>query len=251
MRWLFGWLGLSLAFTIPLAAAEPTTGTIVGKIAPAANVQSVIAFQRLDPPRKYPATFDAKTGSFTIAGLPLGHSYDLIIDTSTGSRVEGVNLRVPKSDFLDGDPPLTKADVEKLRKLALSLNQFEDHIEVLAIAGHGQHCAMLLHKLRTKPFYESKPGEIIWRLELWYFEREELEDAWQKVQDTLFIVHYRERLQKKVFDQKDLTLDPKLGGLTPTAEMPRLDVGVIPLPEPKPGIRLRNPPPPPVEKSQG
>ena len=33
----------------------------------------------------------------------------------------------------------------------------------MTITGNIQHAAVILNKLRTKPFYESKPGEVIWR----------------------------------------------------------------------------------------
>jgi hypothetical protein len=110
-------------------------------------------------------------------------------------------------------------------------------VEVLAVAGNIQHAAVVLNKLRTKPFVNSQPGEVIWRLEVWRFERPD--ETWVKVQDELFLVHYRERLQKSEFDKKALTLDPALGGLQPTKEKPTINVGTIKLSAEKPGIRMR------------
>ena len=124
-----------------------------------------------------------------------------------------------------------------MKETARSLNKFEDQIDILTVTGNIQHAAVLLNKLRTKPFYESKPGEIIWRLELWHFERPD--ETWVKVQDELFVVLYRERLQKKAYDQKSLTLDTALGGLKISKEKATLDLGRIELPAKEPGIRLR------------
>jgi len=79
---------------------------------------------------------------------------------------------------------------------------------------------------------------VIWRLELWRFEKPE--ETWVKVQDELFLVFYRERLQKADFDKKALTLDPALGGLKVTDKETTVDVGKVTLPDKKPGIRLRS-----------
>src|SRR5262249_42682558 len=121
--------------------------------------------------------------------------------------------------------------------------QFEDNVEVLTIQGNIQHAAVLVHKLRTKAFINSQPGEVVWRLELWHFEKPD--ETWVKVQDELFLVLYRERLQKKDFEKKSLTLDGALGGLQVTKEKPTHDVGAVQLPSKEPGIRLRS------EKAKG
>jgi hypothetical protein len=107
----------------------------------------------------------------------------------------------------------------------------------MCVVGNIQHAAVVLNKLRTRPFVDSKPGEVIWRLELWHFERPE--ETWFKVQDELFQVLYRERLQRAVFDKKALTLDAALGGIKLTDKRPSAEVGKIVLPAKGPGIHLR------------
>jgi hypothetical protein len=59
------------------------------------------------------------------------------------------------------------------------------------------------------------------------------------VQDELFLVLYRERIAKAVYEKKSLTLDPALGGLKPMAGNRVVEVGNVKLPPTKPGIRLR------------
>src|SRR5438270_565836 len=68
---------------------------------------------------------------------------------------------------------------------------------------------------------------------------EKPEESWVKVQDELFLVLYRERLQKAEFEKKSLTLDPALGGLKLTAKQTTADVGRVALPGKEPGIKLR------------
>jgi len=117
------------------------------------------------------------------------------------------------------------------------MNRFEDVVEILAVKGNIQHAAVVLNKLRTKPFYDSKPGEVVWRLELWHYERPE--ETWHKVQDEMFVVMYRERIPRQVYDEKSIVLDPALGGLRPVAEEPKVNLGKVVLPPATPGVRLR------------
>ncbi len=215
----------------PARCAE--TGTIRGTVDKAGVVTAVTAIDRATD-KKYPGTIDAKTGQFTIKDLPLG-SYDCIVDAGP-VRLEGVNLKVPRSDY-EEEQPLTKEDIETIKKTALSLNKFENEIEVLTVSGNIQHAAVMLNKKRTTPFYESKPGEMIWRLELWHFEKPD--ETWIKVQEEFAIVFYRQRLQKSDFDKKALTLDPRLGGIKLDAKQPIGELGSIVLPSKEPGIRLR------------
>jgi hypothetical protein len=118
------------------------------------------------------------------------------------------------------------------------MNRFEDVVDILAIKGNIQYAAIVVNKLRTQPFYNSKPGEIVWRLELWRYERPE--ETWQKTQDELFTVLYRERTQRAEYDKRSVILDPTLGGLQPTADTPKIDLGKVALPPYKPGISVRD-----------
>jgi hypothetical protein len=227
---------LLLAGSVGMTASARAagTGSIRGTLEKPNLVRAVTAVNR-DDNRKYAGQLDAKTGVFVIEGLPLGGVYDCVVDVD-GARLEGVNLKVPRSDY-QKEQPLSREDAEALKKTTLSLNQFEDKVEVLTIRGNIQHAAVLVNKLRTKGFINSQPGEVIWRLEVWHFEKPE--ETWVKVQDELFVVLYRERLQQAVFAKKSLTLDPALGGLRVSKEKPAVDVGKVALPGKEPGVQLR------------
>jgi hypothetical protein len=226
---LLGWL-----VTQPARAAD--TGTITGTVDGADRVTAVLAIDRDADNKKFPGKTDAKSGRFSIDSLPLGARYDCVIDFG-GGRLEGVNLKVPRSDY-EKEQPLTKEDAATITETAKSLNRFEDVVDVLTVTGNIQHAAVLLNKVRTKPFINSNPGEVIWRLELWHFERPD--DTWIKDQEELGIILYRERLQKKDFDKKWLTLDPALGGIRLNEKQRQADLGRVVLPGSEAGIRLRS-----------
>ncbi len=225
---------LGALLVTPILAAD--TGSITGRFDQPAAVTAISAVERKMDGRKFAGRVDPVTGEFVIAGLPLATTLDCIVEVGDGARLEGVDFHVPRSDY-EEEQPLAAEDVETIRQQALALNKFEDVVEVMAIEGNIQHAAVLVNKLRTTPFINSQPGEVIWRVELWHFERPE--ETWVKVQDELFVVLYRERIPRSAFDKKSVTFDPRLGGLRLSAERPKMDLGEIKLPPPTPGVRLR------------
>jgi hypothetical protein len=204
-------------------------------------VKSVVAVHRGSNNKKFAGKLDAALGKFTIDDLPLGTGYDVVINFAAAdqrepwARLEGVSFKVPRSDY-EEEQPLSDDDIATIRKKVLDLNKFENEVDVLAIEGNIQHAAILLNKRRTTPFYESKPGEIIWRAELWHFERPE--ETWLKRQDEQFILLYRERLPAAEYAKKSITFDPVLGGIEVTLDKPTVDLAPIKLPEAKLGVRL-------------
>jgi len=236
MRRLLTCACLLAVLTPPVSAAG--TGTITGTVDKPDQVTAVTAVDRTSSAKdiKYPGKIDPKTGKFSVENLPLDRTYDVVLDLAGGVRLEGVNLKVPRSDY-EEEQPLSKEDVEAIKKITQSLDKFADQIDVLAVSGNIQHAAVMVNKLRTKPFYDSKPGQIVWRLELWHFERPD--ESWVKVQDEQFIVFYRERIQRTEYDKKALTLDPALGGVQLGAKQPAADLGAVKLPSREPGVRLR------------
>jgi hypothetical protein len=232
-RWLASLLVLGLGLGAA-AAAEP--GVISGKLDKAGVLTAARAVNRDDTDKKYPGEIDAKTGAFVIKNLPLGATYDVVLDAGP-AILEGVNLKVMRSDF-EEEQPLTKDDVEKLKAVTLALNKFENKVEVLGVFGNIQHAAVVVNKLRTTAFINSNEGEMIWRLELWRFERPD--ETWIKRQDELATVHYRKRLQKADFAKVAVTLEPSLGGIELTEKTPEVKLAPVAAPETEPGIRLRS-----------
>ena len=137
--------------------------------------------------------------------------YDLLVDFGARCRLEGINLKVPRSDYVE-EQPLSADDIKVINTKVRRLNKFEDEVQILTIQGNIQHAAILITKLRTRPFFGSKPGELIWRAELWHFERPE--ETWLKRTDELFTVLYRQRMQKSRYVQKAVTFDGSLGGIS-------------------------------------
>lgn len=227
---------LFLPWSAEISRADET-GTIFGQIiignSGVSPAPAITAVDRASG-KRYSGKIDVKTGKLAIENLPFDVGYDCVVDYG-GGRLEGVDLSVPPSDY-EEEQPLAEDDITTLKETVLSLNKFEDQVEVLAIEGNIEHAAVLVNKLRTRPFVNSKPGEVVWRVELWHFERPD--DTWVKVQDKLFQTLYRERMERTVFDKKAIVFTPALGGIRLTAERPTADLGEVELPAPLPGVRF-------------
>ena len=218
----------------PANAAEKAIGSIIGLIDQAAKIISVKAMNR-ESGKSFVGIVDVSGKKITVPALPIEATYDLLIEAQD-QILEGINLAVPRSEY-EEEQPLSDGDVKTIREKVLGLNQFEDVVEILAIEGNIQHAAILINKVRTKPFVNSQPGEVVWRTELWHFQKPE--ETWLKAQDELFVVLHRERLQREVFEKKTVTFDRALGGITLTEDQPKRELGVIAWPEARPGVRLR------------
>ncbi len=224
---------LAIGLLLPEARAADTSA-IVGILAEPGAAAAVAVVDRATD-QKYAGTFDPTSGKFTVEGLPRGARYDCLIDYRDGSRLEGINLKVPPADY-EEEQPLSVEDVAAITRQVRALNKFEDEVEVLAVAGNIQHASVLINKLRTRPFVNSKPGEVVWRAELWHFERPE--ETWVKSQDELFLVLYRQRIPSKEYARKSVTFDPALGGIAITDERPAAIPGPVRRPPATPGIRV-------------
>jgi len=227
---------LVTAFIFLLALTAPAlaqTGTIRGTLEPC-DASTTLAVVDRTTGKKHAAQLEQASGQFEVAALPLDGAFDFLIEGGT-SLVEGIDLSVPRSDY-EQEQPLTEEDVLSIKQKVASLNQFEDTVEVLTVEGNIQHAAVLVNKLRTKPFYGSKPGEIVWRVELWHFERPD--ETWVKVQDELFLTLHRERLAQAAYKKKSVTFVPGLGGIRLSSESPIAEVGTIKLPPAESGVRV-------------
>ena len=211
-------------------------GTIGGAVDKPEAVTKLTAISRADD-KRYPGVVDAKTGKFMVKDLPLDATYDLLFEFGDHTLLEGVNLKVAHSDY-EIERPMSKDDLKTLTDQIKTLNQFENNVEIMTIQGNIQHAKVLLNKSRTTPFVNQNPGEIIWRVEVWAFEKPE--ETWVKEQGgDLFAVLHRERIQKTEFDKKSVTLDPALGGLQLSDKQENVELGTVVLPSNDRGVRLR------------
>ena len=199
----------------------PRPGAIRGTLTPAALVTELGAVSRVTGKTYRPAEFDRSTGRFTFGDLPGDARYDLTVALTDGRRIEGIDL-----DFVDhrllrlaeqrrielGLPgqtqrDFTAADAEAIVKFVAELKDFMETRRVLYVSGQGARATAMVELIRVDEFHASKPGEVIWRVELWYFQF--TYGGWQRLDNQERVLR-RERLPLDQWRKIDVTYYPAL-----------------------------------------
>jgi len=183
-------------------------------------------------PFLYESSLDAATGKFTIPNLLPGHTYDLIAWTADThgqtTRWEGINMDYHRP--INPSTPVTDADRTWLENFVKDMPSFYDKSRVLHMAADHQHATLLVELARTRDFHSDKGGEIIYRVELWYFEN--LFGGWAKDKNTeKVLVRWRGNGAKMLTHWQFL---PQLGALAPSNTP--LNLTLPDAPDPKNGL---------------
>ena len=211
-----GLLVLLQAHALP-SADLTRDGVIIGRIEPSDMVQSIAAVDR-DSKQTVSGQIDRRNGAFRIAGLVVGTRYDLILETTLG-RIEGVDMTVaPANSGTATSRPATKpssrafsdSDRGAIEQLVAGPERFADEVRILLLNGVGDRAAALVEKLRTRRFHHGKPGEVIWRVELWYFAF--WYGGWAR-QPHAERVLYRQRMPRSQLDATTWVFTDRLGGV--------------------------------------
>ncbi|MGC8623885.1 MAG: hypothetical protein ACP5VQ_01305, partial [Phycisphaerae bacterium] len=184
---------LILLLAVPLSAgfaagAEMhSTVALTGRITPATGISRIEAVERnranvLALSKNQPTNWvfsgkiDPDTGRFSIAAIPTGHTYDLIVFNGK-ARWEGVNMRYYRP--VQPGPPMTRGDLRQIITFIEKIPRFTNYNRPLWIAGDHNHATVVVEQMATKSFYSGHKGSIIFRVAVWYFER--YYAGWQKV----------------------------------------------------------------------
>lgn len=205
-------LSLCLAIsTAPLRVA--TAGAISGEVTNPDQCKGVqvLLRARQDPrrPKVVPASFDAVTGKFRAEGLPEGR-YDLRLLIPNG-MLDGVDLSLDPPD--PEAEPVTPGDQEAIRAVIVALPAaFMDTQRPIFIRGNSIHARALVELIRHREFHSGKPGEIIWRVEVWSFEKRT--GAWVKTANKPVVCRVRvpHEMPAKQFHDLAWLFSPDLGG---------------------------------------
>lgn len=197
----------------------PKRGSITGTIASAQAVTSIKAVSRTFRKDYKPSSFDAKTGRFEFRDLPGEASYDICV--RMGSRtVEGIDLSFVDARMLrlaalrrkqlrlppEREHEFTTDDVQELLTWIRSFDDFMEIRRVLYVQGHGARATVLVELMRTRQFHASK-GQIIWRVELWYFR--ERFGGWERTSKQEHVLH-RKRTSPAAWRKIHLEYYPEL-----------------------------------------
>jgi hypothetical protein len=188
---------------------KPQAGGIVGTITPAERIQSLELINRATGETWEPDTFDEETGEFSFDELPGDATYDLEILTTDGAEFCGIDLSYVDSELmhlaqerrkamdveLPTSEPFTMDDAELIAAAIAGDESFTDHSRYLYLEGQGDYATVLVELLRDTPFHDAADDVVIWRVELWYFQR--INGAWGREQAFNRVVDRRRLTQEQ------------------------------------------------------
>jgi len=171
---------------------KPENGDVSGVVTPAEQVESLKLVSRATGEEYEAKSFDAETGKVVFEYLPGDAVYDVCIATTDGRAVEGIDLSFVDARLIrlaeqrraelgvEATPRrnFTADDAEDIMRFVDDLEDFMDLRRVLYIAGWGGRATALVELMRIRDFH-ADDGEVIWRIELWYFVYHS--NGWQRV----------------------------------------------------------------------
>jgi hypothetical protein len=190
---------LALGIVAALGASAPSPAApaqIAGTVSSASTITRVAAIDRqgadvlktslpeAQDPFVYEGVFDPATHHFHIDNLLPGRTYDLVFWTTDAAghqtRWEGAAMDYHRPILPAA--PATPEDRKWLEHFVSQMPAFYDQSRVLHMAADHQHATLLVELARTRDFHSDKGGEMIYRVELWYFEN--LFGGWAKDKNT-------------------------------------------------------------------
>jgi len=138
----------------------------------------------------------AITGSkITFSNLLPATAYDIRLTCADGHVLQGVDLSWYSDEALPPDvKPMDDDDRKQIQELFDGIKAFENKRKMLLISGNHERATILAELIRDTAFYSDKGGEIIWRIELWYFKNQH--GGWEKIAQANKVLR-RERFTKK------------------------------------------------------
>ncbi|MBI2194426.1 MAG: hypothetical protein HYU36_20805 [Planctomycetes bacterium] len=204
--------------SVVVAVEATVAGEILGRLAPAAAIHSVLAVQRLKNTMteirraEFPGEWDAASGQFAVRGLR-GGVYDLVLRTDKGT-IEGADLRVEG----DGPEALTETDREALHSIIRKMDEFMNRKNILFVMGTQRRAKVLMDLCRDRVHHMG--DDLIWRVEIWQFENQY--GAWQLSGQGLRgrTVLHREKAPQAVLEARRYLFEPRLGGILVAEDQP-------------------------------
>jgi len=154
--------------------------------------------------------------TFHVEGILPGRSYDLIVwteDAGKRTRWEGVCMDYHREIL--PDEAVREEDKKWLENYVKEMPEFWDKKRVLHMAADHKHATLLVELMRTREFHSDKGGEVIYRIELRYFEN--LFGGWAPDNNTEKVLA-RVRGKADVFE-KNWQFLPELGGVVAGQKM--------------------------------
>jgi hypothetical protein len=179
---------LTIALLVAASGAGAADGTLKLSLPADTKVSSAVAIAsglKLETPGK----IDGAT--ITFEKLLPETAYDARLTLGDGTIVQGVDMEWYNEEEAKADAgPLSDDDRKEMLGI-ISIPDFYNKHEILLIQGDHDRAVALVQLVRDKDFYAGT-GQVIWRIELYYFKNQH--GGWEKIGQQNKIIR-RERFK--------------------------------------------------------
>jgi hypothetical protein len=121
---------------------------------------------------------------------------------------------------LPDEPPagvLDEAGIAAIRELATKVPSFYNRVEMLHLHGDARRAVAVVQLVRDASFYGDRGGEIVWRVERWFYEFHA--GGWSRVPQQADVLRRERFRSREAFDRDAGTLRwvPAMGGVSAAA----------------------------------
>jgi hypothetical protein len=226
MRLILPLLGLLCVTSFSHAAGVTLKVELPADVKPKSGTSVATAMKLQTPGKVAPA-------SVVFENLLPDTTYDVRLDLPDGTVLQGVDLGwyIPEEAAKPDAGPLEDDDRKEIATIVGGLQPFMNHAAILQLRGDHDRATALCEFSRDKGFVNDKGGEIIWRVELWYFKYQA--GGWEAVAQVNKILRrerFKTRESYKATAEK-LKWVPELGGIRVTADKSPLTIKLTPIAE--------------------
>lgn len=117
-----------------------------------------------------------------------GEGYDVAIRTRPGPVLRLIDLswHTPTIPSEPAAEPMAEEDRQAIEAILRDIKAFTNKNRFLHLSGDSQRATALVELIRDSDFHARKGDEVIWRIEVWYFENQA--GGWAKTQQQNRVV---------------------------------------------------------------
>ena len=209
MRWILLWSVVVMACASSARAVEYALVVELPENARAASAMAAAPLLKLETKGE----IDGR--SITFRKMLPDTAYDVKVELADGTVLQGVPMGwyMPEPAGAKHEA-IEEEDRKQVDELFTGIKAFENKRNILLFRGNHDHATVLAELIRDTPFHSAKEGEVIWRVELWYFKNQH--GGWEKISQQSRVLR-RERFkspQEFEKEAKRIRWCPELGGIT-------------------------------------
>lgn len=142
--------------------------------------------------------------------------YDIEVRLRGGIVLAGVNMGwyEPVDPAGAGDAqPLSDDDRKQITAIVKDVPSFYDQVDILLLQGNAHRAVALVQLERRRGFHNAAAGEIIWRVELYYFQNQA--GGWEKAPQVNQVLRRMRFRDEEAYEDEvtPLRWTPELGGV--------------------------------------